>query len=62
MRSVFFHFQHTLSKKTPPQKFDWLYLYLELVIFQGMGIGFRKKFVLHSFREVKGHQGYTPAI
>ena len=58
----FFTFNILWVKKTPPQKFDWLYLYLELVIFQGMGIGFKKKFVLHSFREVKCHQGYTPAI
>ena len=40
----------------------WLYFYWESILFQGMGIGFKNKTVLHCFSEVKCHQGYIPRI
>ena len=35
---------------------------LELVLFQGMGMEFKVKIMLHYFREVKWHQRFTTEI
>ena len=41
----------------------WFQFYVELVLFQGMGMGFEDKTMLHCFREiVKRQQGFTPGI
>ena len=39
--------------------FSSILVLLELVAFQGIGEGIKNKMVLHRFREVKRHRGYT---